>query len=109
MERWATIKRLHQAALDREPWHRAAFLADACAGDDALRREVESLLAYDTRAESFMESPALNVAARGVGQDVSLPLVGRTLGHYHVESLLGPAEWAKCIWRAILDSIARSR
>ena len=89
MERWATIKRLHQAALDQAPAQRAAFLDEACAGDDALRREVESLLAYDTRAESFMESAALDVTARSVGQDVSLSLVGRTLGHYQVESVLG--------------------
>ena len=89
MERWATVKRLHQAALERDASQRATFLADACAGDDALRREVESLLAYDTRAECFLESPALDVTARNADQDVPLLLIGRTLSHYHVESLLG--------------------
>src|SRR5262245_56523539 len=89
MERWATVKRLHQAALEREPSQRAAFLEDACAGDEILRRDVESLLAYATRAESFMESPALEAAARSNGLDVLRPLVGQTLGHYRVESLLG--------------------
>jgi CubicO group peptidase (beta-lactamase class C family) len=38
MERWTTVKQLHQAALDREPSERAAFLAEACAEDEALRR-----------------------------------------------------------------------
>src|SRR5262245_37601310 len=87
MERWATVKRLHQAALDRAVSERVAFLDEACAGDLALRREVESLLAYDTCAESFMEAPALEAAARDHGP--SRPLVGQTLGHYRVQSLLG--------------------
>src|SRR5262245_7031116 len=89
MERWATVKRLHQAALDREPGQRAAFLEGACAGDHALRREVESLLSYESDAEPFMEAPAVDVAAKSVSRDFNMPVVGRTLGHYRVESLLG--------------------
>ena len=89
MDRWATVKRLHQAALDREPSQRAAFLDQACAGDEALRREVQSLLEYEQDAASFLESPALEVTARSASHEPSMPLVGRTLGHYHVQSLLG--------------------
>jgi non-specific serine/threonine protein kinase len=89
MERWATVKRLHQAALDRQPGERAAFLDAACAGDDALRREVDSLLSYQTAAEPFLESPVLEVAARNTDDQASSPLVGQTLGPYQVESLLG--------------------
>jgi serine/threonine protein kinase len=89
MERWTTVKSLHLAALDREPSQRAVFLDEACAGDEALRREVESLLAYEEDAERFMESPALEVTARSVSQDRDTRLVGRTLSHYQVESLLG--------------------
>jgi len=89
MERWATVKRLHQAALDREPNQRAAFLDHACAGDETLRREVQSLLAYEQDAASFLESPALEVTRRSVSHEPSMLFVGRTLGHYHVQSLLG--------------------
>jgi len=89
MDRWTTVKSLHQAALDREPSQRAVFLDEACAGDEALRREVESLLAFEEDAERFMESPALDVTARSVSQDRDTRLVGRTLSHYQVESLLG--------------------
>jgi hypothetical protein len=39
-ERWATVDRLYHAALAQPPNERAAFLADACAGDEELRREV---------------------------------------------------------------------
>src|SRR6185503_6136896 len=89
MERWATAKRIHQAALERHASQRAVFLDDACAGDEALRREVESLLAYEEEGERFLESPALEVAARSVSEDRDARLVGRTLSHYQVQSLLG--------------------
>jgi non-specific serine/threonine protein kinase len=89
MERWATVKRLHQAALEREASQRTAFLDEACGRDSALRREVQSLLAYESQAESFMEAPAVDVTARHMSDEPSMPLVGQTLSHYHVESLLG--------------------
>jgi non-specific serine/threonine protein kinase len=89
MERWATVKRLHQAALEREASQRASFLDQACAGDEALRREVESLLTYEQDAASFMESPAMEVAARSAAEGPASRLVGRSISHYEVESLLG--------------------
>ena len=89
MERWATVKRIHQAALEREAGQRASFLDEACAGDEALRRDVQSLLAYEEDAASFMESPAVEVTARSVSGGLDTQLVGRTLSHYQVESLLG--------------------
>jgi non-specific serine/threonine protein kinase len=89
MERWVTIKRLHQAALDREAGQRSAFLDDACGGDETVRREVESLLAYDDRARPFMEAPAIVVAAKTGGNDTGTSLAGKTLGHFHVEAHLG--------------------
>ena len=46
-ERWQHVEKLYQAALEREPSQRAAFLERACAGDEELRHEVESLLAND--------------------------------------------------------------
>ena len=89
MERWVTVKRLHQAALERDPSQRAVFLGDACGGDDALRREVESLLAYETGASSFIEAPAVEIAAKTLRGTLDALLVGQTLSRYHVESLLG--------------------
>ena len=62
-ERWAQVERLYHEALTRDPHEREAFLADACAGDDALRREVESLLAHDGGA-AFLSTPAV---ANGIG------------------------------------------
>ena len=44
-DRWEQIERLYHAALEREPSQREAFLFEACAGDEDLRREVTGLLA----------------------------------------------------------------
>jgi serine/threonine-protein kinase len=49
-DRWQQIERLYHQALERTSEARAAFLDEACAGDQNLRQEVESLLAYDKRA-----------------------------------------------------------
>src|SRR6266850_1180566 len=46
-ERWQRVKALFQAAVERPAAERDAFLAAATGDDDALRREVESLLASD--------------------------------------------------------------
>ena len=89
MDRWNTIKQLCQAALDKPAAERAAFLDDACAGDDSLRQEVQSLLAQERDAERFLEAPAFEVAARAVAHHPRESLVGRTLGHYRVLSRLG--------------------
>jgi hypothetical protein len=53
-ERWATVDWLYHAALARLVDQRAAFLAEACAGDDKLQREVESLLAQDASADGVL-------------------------------------------------------
>ena len=44
-ERWKQVDNLLQSALERPPEERDAFLRQACAGDEALEREVRSLLA----------------------------------------------------------------
>jgi hypothetical protein len=53
-ERWQQIEQLYHAALERDANERAAFLAEACAGDYVLRGEVESLLRCDECAEHFL-------------------------------------------------------
>ncbi|MGH9760369.1 MAG: serine/threonine-protein kinase, partial [Blastocatellia bacterium] len=58
-ERWQQIDRLLDEALELAPEQRAAFLDRACAGDDSLRKEVESLLAHDERISGFIAAPAL--------------------------------------------------
>jgi hypothetical protein len=50
-ERWRQVDRLYHSALEREPDERAAFLAEACQGDEELRREVDELLAQDSSSD----------------------------------------------------------
>jgi Tol biopolymer transport system component/predicted Ser/Thr protein kinase len=88
-ERWQQIKKVHAEALERDESERAAFLSQACAGDDALRQEVESLLAQERGAEGFLEVPALKIPSSMLKQDPSQSLCGRQLGSYKVLSLLG--------------------
>ena len=45
-ERWQKIEEIFEAAAEREPRARSAFLDEMCDGDAELRREVESLLAH---------------------------------------------------------------
>ena len=63
-ERRREVERVCLAALEREESERAAFLKEACDGDEALLREVESLLAQEKRAESLLEVPAVELAAK---------------------------------------------
>ena len=57
--RWRTAKRLFQEALERDAVEREAYLDDACAGDEAMRADVESLLAAHAAAENRFEAPPL--------------------------------------------------
>ncbi len=89
-ERWAQIDRLLDEALLRAPGERAAFLAEACAGDEALQQEVASLLVAHDKAEArFLNAPALEVAAQNLAAEPDRSLVGKTLGPYSVLSVLG--------------------
>ena len=68
-ERWQKIERLCYSALNEEKSARAAFLEQACAGDEALRRAVELLLAQHEKDDNFLEVPAMEVAAKGLARD----------------------------------------
>jgi serine/threonine protein kinase len=57
-ETWERVQEIFNAAVDLPPAERAALLERECAGDMTLRDEVESLLASDEQATSFIEDPA---------------------------------------------------
>jgi Tol biopolymer transport system component/predicted Ser/Thr protein kinase len=80
---------IFQAALDLPAGERAAYLDTACAGDIALRREVESLIAAYEQAGSFIERPAIEADAAVVARQQAGPLVGQSIQHYRVVRLLG--------------------
>ena len=86
---WQSTEQLYHAALELQESQRAAFLEQACAGDESLRQEIESLLAREQQVENFMEEPALEVAAKRLANDQVRSLVGRQIGSYKILSLLG--------------------
>ncbi len=88
-EHWRQIEQLYHAALERDANERAAFLTEACAGDEMLRGEVESLLRCDARADNFIEAPALEIAAQLRAEEQSQSMIGRQISHYQILSLLG--------------------
>ena len=55
-ERWQRIKAVFNAAAEREPDGRRAFLDEACATDRELRQYVESLLAHDGKRSGLLPS-----------------------------------------------------
>ena len=83
-DRWRRIEELYHDALTREGAARAAFLAESCAGDAELRREVESLLAPDASG-ALATGGAAALATGSVGAS----LVGRRLGVYQIQTTLG--------------------
>ena len=83
--RWQQIERLYHEAMARAAGGRVPFLAEACAGDESLGREVQALLDTPVTA-GFLNTPALEVVAAGGGPPA---LTGRRLGVYHVEERIG--------------------
>jgi eukaryotic-like serine/threonine-protein kinase len=87
-DRWKEISEIVEAALRRPVDERPAFLATACAGDEPLRLEIESLLSCHSDAEALMASPAIDVMAAAIVAD-SDSLIGRQLGPYRVDARIG--------------------
>jgi eukaryotic-like serine/threonine-protein kinase len=88
-DRWRKIEELFQAAQERPEGQRAAFLEEACTEDEDLRRDVESLLAQEKEAESFLETPAIEVLAQAMARGGPGFLLTQKLGPYQILSLIG--------------------
>ena len=78
------LDEVFRSALQREPGERAAFLDEACAGDDALRKQIEGLLAAREKAGGFIEKAAFEVAAESAVDDHNVLSLGQTIGHYQI-------------------------
>ena len=98
-QRWQRTKALFQAAVERPPSERAAFVAAAAGDDDELRREVEALLASDAAGRSVLDrlplAGAAAIAAASsdpAGDETLLQMAlkpGYRIGPYEVGTLIG--------------------
>ncbi len=88
-ERWEKVGKLYEEASELPPEARAAFLEQACAGNDDLRREVEAMLAAERYVGDFIAEPALKDAAGLLASHAPGALIGKQLSHYQLLSFLG--------------------
>jgi WD40 repeat protein len=80
---------IFNAALALKPEDRAALLAETCAGNEPLRREVESLLEHAQPDNSFIAKPAVERYAKDLVGAASLDLIGQQLEHYLITEAVG--------------------
>jgi hypothetical protein len=96
-ERWRRIEDLFHSALKLDESQRARFLQQTCTGDESLRLSVERLLAHHKEGESFLETPALEIAAQELAPagepldplDSAAGLIGKTISRYRILEKLG--------------------
>src|SRR5215468_4192054 len=92
-ERFRRVDQLVSLALERAANERAEFIREACAGEEDLRLEVESLLASQDTQDGFLaEAPARLAAqllAESAGDTASRALPNSELGRYKLVEKLG--------------------
>src|SRR5258708_23944106 len=86
-ERWREVEKVYQSTVDQDPELRAAYLSDACGGDEELRQEVDSLLALN-QSPALVDEPAWQAVAELLTDSTQLA-PGTLLGPYRIEAMLG--------------------
>ena len=92
-ELWKQIDEMLDAALELPPAEREGYVATACVGNEELRREVLSLLRAQEQAGTFLAGSAMRAAAQALARESGGgshgSLVGKDIGTYKIEKLLG--------------------
>jgi len=103
-EQWRRTEDLYHRAGELGPDARAAFLARECGDDQALRLEIESLLA-ESDNDGLLNTPPAIAPAMMVTPDHE-PLVGRTLAGYRLDAVLGAGGMGE-VYRAFDAKLGR--
>ncbi len=85
------MEEVFEAALERRPGERSAYLDSACEGDESLRNQVDTLLlALDRSSSNFPTTPAAGMALSDtMVEDLTPSVIGKRLGAYRIERELG--------------------
>ena len=109
-DRWQRVQELFAATVDLEPARRRPVLEAACSGDEALIREVESLLDCDRRADGFAERSAggreAHNGSNGGGAAMELS-AGEELGPYRIVAPLAAGGMGE-VYRAVDTRLGRT-
>ncbi len=86
-ENWQKVKLILEEALEIAPALRDDFLEKNCAGDERLRREVESLLEFENDSFDPLEQPVHSFIGENGSAEKSL--IGKTVGKYKILREIG--------------------
>jgi serine/threonine-protein kinase len=87
-DRWDRLSRLYHAALAMDPSRRQSYLAEACGNDEALHRELLSLV-EQSGVDAFLESPLVPGETASPTAAAVDAIVGHDIGSYRVLNVLG--------------------
>ncbi len=125
LTQWRQVDQLFHEALERPPELRLDFLKQACQGDDALLRELQSLLSSHEKAGAFIENSPSDIAAQflaeeehellpdgklgqyEIGAENQVSLIGRQIGHYQIVTRIGAGGMGE-VYRAIDTRLNRT-
>jgi len=88
-DEWLQVEEIYWRVLDADAASRISILDEACAGNRALRRAVEALLARAPDSGGFLETHALTVAADLLASPAGSDLIGQRIGPFAIRAWIG--------------------